>query len=232
MCRSRQTITRVVLDRTVSCVVLDRTVSSAVLDRTVDIMQGNIVYPVAVAIVAALAYHFAGNQSARVAELEGQLAEIRSSQSSTEKKISDISSWKNGLADIRLDKIAQTQRQLAQLQKSVDSDSLKVEKHDLAISSLKERTSDIAAWKKALDRLTVEVERMRLTTDKVAELEREIWSLTKMDYDLKEKMGVFKQKVEDFMRTTPHRNVLWDAVSSIFDFITRPFRRPAENLLT
>ena len=193
MCRSRQTVTRVVLDRTVSCVVLDRTVSSAVLDRTVDIMPGNIVYPVAVAVIAVLAYHFAGNQSARVAELEGQVAEIRSSQY---------------------------------------SQSLKVEKHDLAISSLKERTSDIAAWTKALDRLTVEVERMRLTTDKVPELEREIWSLTKMDKDLREKMEVFKQMVEDYMRTTPQRNVLWDAVSSIFDFITRPSRRPAENLLT
>ena len=128
----------------------------------------------------------------KIAELEGQLTKIRSSQVSSE-KISDIKG--------RLDEIAQTQRQqasqLAQLQKSVDSDSLKVEKHDLAISSLKERTSDIAAWKKALDRLTLEVEKMRLTTDKVSELEREMRSLTKMDYDLREKVEVFKQKVED-----------------------------------
>ena len=62
------------------------------------------------------------------------------------------------------------------------------------------------------------------TDPKVDDLERKVWSMTEMDYDLRKKMEVFKQKVEDYMRTSPHRDILWDSVSSIFEYITKPFR--------
>ena len=170
----------------------------------------------------------------------GQLAELQKAVASvkltTEKQVRDISSLKEQTSGIG--QLAEVQKSVAIVMLTVEklvsdiSSLLSVnEKQDVAISSLKERTSDIAAWKKALDRLTVEVERMRLTMDKVVDLERKVWSLTEMDQDLKLKMEVFKQKVEEYMRTRPQRDVLWDAVNSIFEYITRPFRPAKRNLL-